>query len=357
MKYNFKKIEQKWQEKWDLDCTFKASNDFTKPKFFPLVEFPYPSGQGLHVGHPRSYTALDIVSRKKRLDGFNVLYTMGWDAFGLPTENFAIKNNIHPKEVTKKNIENFKRQLKSLGISFDWSREINTTDPNYYKWTQWIFTELFKKGLAYKSNMNVNYCTDCKVVLANEEVVGGTCERCKGQVIQKNKSQWMLKITEYADKLIEDLDGLDYIERAKTSQINWIGKSEGAEIKFSTTENQELTVFTTRPDTIFGATYIVLAPEHPYVDEWKNSLSNYAEICDYKVSASKKSSFERSELAKEKTGVKLEGVSAVHPITGETIPIYTSDYVLMTYGTGTIMAVPAHDQRDFEFAKKQLVIN
>ena len=352
MFYDYKKIEEKWQRIWDEQNAFAAKQDFTLPKYYPLVEFPYPSGQGLHVGHPRPYTALDIVARKKRMQGFNVLYPMGWDAFGLPTENFAIKNKIHPKIVTERNVARFKAQLKALGLSFDWSREINTTDPSYYKWTQWIFLQLFKKGLAYKKEMAVNFCTSCKVVLANEEVVNGVCERCQSTVIRKVKSQWMLKITEYADRLAEDLAGLNYIERVKTQQINWIGKSTGAEIEFKTTEGDALRVYTTRPDTLFGATYMVIAPEHAFIEKWKNALQNYDAIIAYKEEASKKSDFERTELVKEKTGVELIGVRAYNPVTGKEIPIFVSDYVLAGYGTGAIMAVPAHDDRDWEFAKK-----
>ena len=352
MNYDYKNIEAKWQKKWDEANAFAAKQDFSLPKYFALVEFPYPSGQGLHVGHPRPYTALDIVSRKKRMQGYNVLFPMGWDAFGLPTENYAIKNKIHPKIVTEKNVARFKSQLKALGLSFDWSREINTTDPSYYKWTQWIFLQLFKKGLAYKKEMSVNFCTSCKVVLANEEVVNGVCERCQSEVIRKVKSQWMLKITEYADRLISDLDGLDYIERVKTQQKNWIGKSNGAEIDFATTAGDKLKVYTTRCDTLFGATYMVIAPEHEYVEKWKDSLSNYAEIEAYKKEASKKSDFERTELVKDKTGVELKGVKAINPANGKEIPIFISDYVLAGYGTGAIMAVPAHDDRDWDFAKK-----
>ena len=352
MEYNFKDIEKKWQKIWDEKQTFKTSTDYTKEKFYALVEFPYPSGQGLHVGHPRSYTALDIVSRKKRLEGYNVLYPMGWDAFGLPTENFAIKNKIHPKIVTKNNVERFKEQLKSLGFSFDWSKEINTTDPEYYKWTQWIFLKLFEKGLAYKKEMAVNWCTSCKVVLANEEVVNGVCERCQSEVVRKVKSQWMLKITEYAERLIQDLDEVDYVDRVKTQQINWIGKSTGAEVDFETTVGNKLRVYTTRPDTLFGATYMVVSPEHPFIEEYKDVISNYDDIVVYKEEANKKSDFERTELVKEKTGVKIEGIKAINPVNKKEIPIYVSDYVLMTYGTGAIMAVPAHDTRDWEFAKK-----
>ncbi len=349
--YNFSQIEKKWQHIWDDEKAFAAKNDYSKPKFFGLVEFPYPSGQGLHVGHPRSYTALDIISRKKRLQGFNVLYPMGWDAFGLPTENYAIKNHIHPEIVTEKNVENFKRQLKALGFSFDWDREINTTDPNYYKWTQWIFLQVFKKGLAYKKNMSVNWCTSCKCVLANEEVVNGVCERCGSEVIHKDKEQWMLKITEYAQRLIDDLADVNYIERVKTSQINWIGRSVGAEVDFSTSAGDTLKIYTTRPDTLFGATYMVISPEHPLIDEWKDKLVNYDEVIAYRVEASRKSDFERTELVKDKTGVKLNGITAINPVNNTEIPIFVSDYVLMTYGTGAIMAVPAHDTRDYDFAK------
>lgn len=352
MVYDYKRIEAKWQKVWDEKKPFEAKQDFSLPKYYSLVEFPYPSGQGLHVGHPRPYTALDIVSRKKRMQGYNVLFPMGWDAFGLPTENFAIKNKIHPKTVTERNVARFKSQLKALGLSFDWSREINTTDPDYYKWTQWIFLQLFKEGLAYKKEMAVNFCTSCKVVLANEEVVGGVCERCGSAVIRKVKSQWMLKITEYADRLISGLDGLDFIERVKTQQINWIGKSKGAEIDFTTTEGDKLRVYTTRCDTLFGATYMVIAPEHAYVEKWKNSIANYAEIEEYRAKAARKSDFERTELVKEKTGVEIKGVRAINPATGKEIPIFISDYVLAGYGTGAIMAVPAHDERDWDFAKK-----
>ena len=352
MIYDYKRIEEKWQKVWDEKKPFAAKQDFSLPKYFALVEFPYPSGQGLHVGHPRPYTALDIVSRKKRMQGYNVLFPMGWDAFGLPTENYAIKNKIHPKTVTEKNVARFKSQLKALGLSFDWSREINTTDADYYKWTQWIFLQLFKKGLAYKKEMAVNFCTSCKVVLANEEVVNGVCERCNSEVIRKVKSQWMLKITEYADRLISDLDGLDYIDRVKTQQINWIGKSKGAEIDFDTTAGDKLKVYTTRCDTLFGATYMVIAPEHEFVEKWKPILSNYDEIDAYKKEAAKKSDFERTELVKNKTGVELKGVKAINPANGKEIPIFISDYVLAGYGTGAIMAVPAHDERDWDFAKK-----
>ena len=352
MLYDYKEIEAKWQKKWDDANAFEAKQDYTLPKYYSLVEFPYPSGQGLHVGHPRPYTALDIVSRKKRMQGYNVLFPMGWDAFGLPTENFAIKNKIHPKIVTERNVARFKSQLKALGLSFDWSREINTTDPDYYKWTQWIFIQLFKAGLAYKKEMAVNFCTSCKVVLANEEVVNGVCERCASPVIRKVKSQWMLKITEYAERLISGLEGLDFIERVKTQQINWIGKSTGAEIDFATTEGDKLRVYTTRCDTLFGATYMVIAPEHELIAKWKGSIENYAEVEEYKAQAARKSDFERTELVKEKTGVELRGVRAINPANGKEIPIFISDYVLAGYGTGAIMAVPAHDERDWDFAKK-----
>ena len=352
MKYDYTGIEKKWQDRWEESHAFEAKNDYTLPKYYALIEFPYPSGQGLHIGHPRPYTALDIVSRKKRMQGYNVLFPMGWDAFGLPTENYAIKNKIHPAKVTEVNVAKFKKQLKMLGLSFDWSREIDTTDPNYVKWTQWIFLQLYKKGLAYKKEMSVNFCTSCKVVLANEEVVNGACERCGSEVIRKVKSQWMLKITEYADRLIDDLEGLDFIERVKTQEINWIGRSYGAEVKFETTEGDTITVYTTRPDTLFGATYMVIAPEHALVEKWKNSLKNYDDIIKYKEDAAKKSDFERTELVKDKTGVMLDGVKAINPVNGKEIPIFVSDYVLATYGTGAIMAVPAHDTRDWEFAKK-----
>jgi leucyl-tRNA synthetase len=351
--YSPNEIEKKWQEIWEKEEAFKVGTDKSKPKYYALIEFPYPSGQGLHVGHPRPYTALDIIARKRRLEGYNVLYPMGWDAFGLPTENYAIKNHIHPKIVTKENIEHFTEQLKSLGYSFDWDREINTTDPAYYRWTQWIFLQLFKKGLAYKTEMPINWCTSCKIGLANEEVVGGACERCGGEVVRKVKSQWMLKITEYADKLIDDLDTVDYIEKIKVSQINWIGRSVGAEVDFRIAGKEEnLRVFTTRPDTLFGATYMVISPEHPLIDKYKEELKNYEALVAYREQAARKSDFERTELAKEKTGVQLEGLSAVNPVNGKEIPIWISDYVLMTYGTGAIMAVPAHDERDWEFAKK-----
>lgn len=351
--YNHREVEQKWQDIWDNEKAFQTSEDYSKPKFYALVEFPYPSGQGLHVGHPRPYTALDIVARKRRMQGYNVLYPMGWDAFGLPTENYAIKNHIHPKIVTKNNVAKFKSQLHSLGYSFDWEREINTTDEEYYKWTQWIFLKLFKAGLAYKSEMPINWCTSCKVGLANEEVVNGVCERCGSEVVRKVKSQWMLKITEYADKLIQDLDGVDYIEKVKVSQKNWIGKSTGAEVDFQISGKEEkLTVYTTRPDTLFGATYMVVSPEHPIVDKYKSAIENWAEIETYREMASKKSDFERTELAKDKTGVAIKGLTAINPVTEKEIPIWISDYVLMTYGTGAIMAVPAHDDRDWDFAKK-----
>ncbi|MDR1753928.1 MAG: leucine--tRNA ligase [Eubacterium sp.] len=351
MKYNFAEIEKKWQEYWVKDNTFGAKIDSSKPKFYALVEFPYPSAQGLHAGHPRPYTAMDIVSRKKRMEGYNVLFPIGWDAFGLPTENYAIKNKIHPEIVTADNIRRFREQCKSLGLSFDWQREVNTTDPNYFKWTQWIFLQLFNAGLAYKKEMAVNWCTSCKVVLANEEVVAGTCERCHGEVVRKVKSQWMLKITDYADRLIEGLEGVDYLERIKTSQINWIGKSEGAEVDFNTTAGDKLRVYTTRPDTLFGATYMVMAPEHPFIEKWSEKLNNIDKIRAYQDKAARKSDFERSEMAKEKTGVRLSGVSAINPVNNQQIPIFISDYVLMSYGTGAIMAVPGHDTRDYEFAK------
>ncbi|MBC5580362.1 leucine--tRNA ligase [Anaerofilum sp. BX8] len=351
MKYDFKAIESKWQKKWEDEHTFAAKQDFSLPKFYALVEFPYPSGQGLHVGHPRSYTALDIVARKKRLDGYNVLYPMGWDAFGLPTENFAMKNHIHPEIVTRNNVARFKSQLKSLGLSFDWDREVNTTDPSYYKWTQWIFLQLYKKGLAYKKEMSVNWCTGCKVVLANEEVVNGTCERCHSPVVHKVKSQWMLRITAYADRLIDDLDTVNFIDRVTTQQKNWIGRSHGAEVTFGTTEGDDMIVYTTRPDTLFGVTYMVIAPEHKFVDKWADKITNIDAVRAYREAAARKSDFERTELAKDKTGVQLEGVMAVNPVNGQQIPIFISDYVLATYGTGAIMAVPGHDQRDYDFAK------
>ncbi len=352
MKYDYTSIEKKWQKEWEEQKAFEAPNDYTKPKYYALVEFPYPSGQGLHIGHPRPYTAMDIVARKKRMQGYNVLFPMGWDAFGLPTENYAIKNKIHPAVVTEKNITHFKDQLRMLGFSFDWSREINTTSPDYVKWTQWIFLQLYKHGLAYKKEMNVNFCTSCKCVLANEEVVNGVCERCGSEVVHKVKSQWMLKITAYADRLIDDLEGLDFIERVKTQEINWIGRSYGAEVNFATTADDILTVYTTRPDTLFGATYMVIAPEHAVIEKWKDRLKNYDEIIRYRDEAAKKSDFERTELVKDKTGVRLDGVMAINPVNGKEIPIFVSDYVLATYGTGAIMAVPAHDTRDWEFAKK-----
>ena len=351
--YNHRAIEQKWQKIWDDEKAFAATDDYSKLKYYALVEFPYPSGQGLHVGHPRPYTALDIVARKRRMQGYNVLYPMGWDAFGLPTENYAIKNKIHPRIVTENNVKHFKQQLHSLGYSFDWDREINTTDPQYYKWTQWIFLKLFKEGLAYKSEMPINWCTSCKVGLANEEVVNGVCERCGSPVVRKVKSQWMLKITDYAEKLLEGLEDVDYIERVKVSQKNWIGKSQGAEVEFQVAGKEEkLTVYTTRPDTLFGATYMVVSPEHPMLDKYKEDIKNWDAIQDYREQAAKKSDFERSELAKEKTGVAIDGLSAINPVNEKEIPIWVSDYVLMSYGTGAIMAVPAHDTRDWEFAKK-----
>ena len=354
MKYNPSEIEPKWQKRWEESGVFHASNDSDKPKYYALIEFPYPSGQGLHVGHPRPYTALDVVARKRRLEGYNVLYPIGWDAFGLPTENYAIKNHVHPAEVTAKNIARFKKQIQSLGISFDWSREISTTDPAYYKWTQWIFLQLFKHGLAYKKEMAVNWCTSCKCVLANEEVVNGVCERCGSEVVHRVKSQWMLKITAYADKLIDGLDGLDYIERVATQQKNWIGRSHGAEVNFGTTAGDTLTVYTTRCDTLFGATYMVVSPEHAMLKEWleKGIIKNADAVKAYQAEAARKSDFERSELNKEKTGVQLEGVMGINPVNDKEIPIFISDYVLATYGTGAIMAVPAHDTRDWEFAKK-----
>lgn len=352
MEYNFKQVEKKWQDIWYSQNTFAAKNDYSLPKFYCLVEFPYPSGQGLHVGHPRSYTALDIVARKKRLQGYNVLYPMGWDAFGLPTENYAIKNHVHPAEVTKNNIAHFKSQLQALGFSFDWTREINTTDPDYYKWTQWIFLQLFKRGLAYKKKMAVNWCTSCKCVLANEEVVNGVCERCGSEVIRKEQSQWMLKITAYADRLVKDLDDVDFIDRVKVQQRNWIGKSHGAEVDFTTTLGDTLTVYTTRCDTLFGATYMVISPEYPLIEKWAPNIKNMDEVRAYQQEAAKKSDFERTEINKEKTGVKLDGVMGINPVNDQEIPIFISDYVLTSYGTGAIMAVPAHDTRDWEFAKK-----
>lgn len=350
--YDFKSAEKKWQERWEETGVFHAKQDFSLPKFYCLVEFPYPSGQGLHVGHPRSYTALDVVARKKRLQGYNVIYPMGWDAFGLPTENYAIKNHIHPETVTKANIIRFKQQLQSLGFSFDWSREINTTDPGYYKWTQWIFLQLFNKGLAYKKEMAVNWCVSCKCVLANEEVVSGVCERCGSEVVRKVKSQWMLKITEYAQRLNDDLEDLDYIERVKIQQRNWIGRSTGAEVDFTASTGDVITVYTTRPDTLFGATYMVISPEHPLVEKWSGNITNMDEVLKYKEESAKKSDFERTEVNKDKTGVRLNGVWAVNPVNNEQIPIFISDYVLVSYGTGAIMAVPGHDTRDWEFAKK-----
>ena len=354
MAYNFKEVEKKWQEKWYREGTFNADSSFTNPKkWYGLIEFPYPSGQGLHVGHPRSYTALDIIARKRRMQGYNVLFPIGFDAFGLPAENFAIKNHVHPKITTEKNIAHFKEQLKSIGFSFDWSREINTTDPNYYKWTQWIFIQLFKKGLAYKTTMPINFCTGCKVGLANEEVVNGVCERCGSPVVQKEKSEWMLKITEYAQRLIDDLDDLDFLDKIKTQQKNWIGRSEGAEVKFKISRTEdELTVYTTRPDTLFGATYMVIAPEHKLIEKYSSKITNMDEIETYKKQASLKSDFERAEINKDKTGVEIKGIKAINPLTGTEIPVWISDYVLSTYGTGAIMAVPAHDTRDYEFATK-----
>ena len=351
MKYDYTAIERKWQKIWDDKKAFHVEIDKSKPKYYALIEFPYPSGQGLHIGHPRPYTAMDIVARKKRMQGYNVLFPMGWDAFGLPTENYAIKNKVHPADVTKKNIAHFKEQLKMLGFSFDWDREINTTDPEYVKWTQWIFLQLYKHGLAYKKEMSVNFCTSCKCVLANEEVVNGVCERCGSEVVHKIKSEWMLKITEYAGRLIDDLEGLDFIDRVKTQEINWIGRSYGAQVRFKSTEGDDIEIYT-RPDTLFGATYMVIAPEHALIEKWKDKLTNYADIINYKEEAARKSDFERTELAKDKTGVRLEGVEAINPVNGKKIPIFVSDYVLATYGTGAIMAVPAHDTRDWEFAKK-----
>ena len=352
MKYDYTAIERKWQKIWDDKKAFHVEIDKSKPKYYALIEFPYPSGQGLHIGHPRPYTAMDIVARKKRMQGYNVLFPMGWDAFGLPTENYAIKNKVHPADVTKKNIAHFKEQLKMLGFSFDWDREINTTDPEYVKWTQWIFLQLYKHGLAYKKEMSVNFCTSCKCVLANEEAVNGVCERCGSEVVHKIKSEWMLKITEYAGRLIDDLEGLDFIDRVKTQEINWIGRSYGAQVRFKSTEGDDIEIYTTRPDTLFGATYMVIAPEHALIEKWKDKLTNYADIINYKEEAARKSDFERTELAKDKTGVRLEGVEAINPVNGKKIPIFVSDYVLATYGTGAIMAVPAHDTRDWEFAKK-----
>ena len=351
--YNHREVESKWQAVWEKEKAFAASDDFSRPKFYPLVEFPYPSGQGLHVGHPRPYTALDIVARKRRMQGYNVLYSMGWDAFGLPTENYAIQNHIHPKIVTKNNVEHFRNQLKSFGYSFDWSREINTTDVGYYKWTQWIFLKMFNAGLAYKSEMPINWCTSCRVGLANEEVVNGVCERCGSEVVRKVKSQWMLKITAYAERLIQDLDTVDYVERVKVSQKNWIGKSQGAEVDFPLTGKEEkMRIYTTRPDTLFGATYMVVSPEHPFIDKYREEIKNWDEVMGYRNMAAKKSDFERTELVKEKTGIMLDGITATNPVTNNQIPVWISDYVLMTYGTGAIMAVPAHDERDWEFAQK-----
>ena len=351
--YNHREVESKWQKVWDDEKAFKTSDDYSKPKYYALVEFPYPSGQGLHVGHPRPYTALDIVARKRRMQGYNVLYPMGWDAFGLPTENYAIQNHIHPKIVTQNNVKRFKSQLHALGYSFDWDREVNTTDPNYYKWTQWIFLKLFKAGLAYKSEMPINWCTSCKVGLANEEVVNGVCERCGSEVVRKVKSQWMLKITEYADKLIEGLDTVDYVERVKVSQKNWIGKSTGAEVDFIIKGKEDkMRIYTTRCDTLFGVTYMVMSPEHPLLDKYKDEIKNWDEVEAYREQAARKSDFERAELAKDKTGVKLDGLTAINPVSDVEIPIFISDYVLMSYGTGAIMAVPAHDERDWDFAKK-----
>ncbi|MDD5924243.1 MAG: leucine--tRNA ligase [Clostridia bacterium] len=352
MKYEHKAVEKKWQQRWEESGVFHADEKSDKKKFYALIEFPYPSGQGLHVGHPRPYTALDVVSRKRRLNGYNVLYPIGWDAFGLPTENYAIKNHIHPAIVTENNIARFKEQIKSLGISFDWSREINTTDPSYFKWTQWIFLQLFKKGLAYKKEMAVNWCTSCKCVLANEEVVNGVCERCSSEVVRKVKSQWMLKITAYAERLINDLELVNYPDRVKAQQKNWIGRSTGAEVDFETTAGDKLTIYTTRPDTLFGSTYMVISPEHPYLAKWEGILTNNDEIKEYQAAAARKSDFERTEGSKEKTGVRLQGVEAINPVNGRKIPIFISDYVLVSYGTGAIMAVPGHDTRDWEFAKK-----
>ena len=354
MAYNFKEVEKKWQDKWEKEGTFNAKNDYTnKKKWYGLIEFPYPSGQGLHVGHPRSYTALDVIARKRRLQGYNVLFPIGFDAFGLPAENYAIKTNVHPKITTAKNIAHFTEQLKSLGFSFDWSRVIDTTDPEYYKWTQWIFIQLYKKGLAYKATMPINFCTGCKVGLANEEVVNGVCERCGSPVVQKEKSQWMLKITKYAQRLIDDLDDVDYLEKIKTQQRNWIGRSEGAEVKFKIAGTDEtLTVYTTRPDTLFGATYMVVAPEHKIIEEYTDKIENLEEVKEYQRKAALKSDFERGEMNKDKTGVEIKGIKAINPLTNTEIPIWVADYVLSSYGTGAIMAVPAHDTRDFEFASK-----
>ncbi|MBQ1504397.1 MAG: leucine--tRNA ligase, partial [Oscillospiraceae bacterium] len=351
MKYDAVSIEKKWQKIWEDRKAFHAENVSEKPKWYSLVEFPYPSGQGLHIGHPRPYTAMDIVSRKRRMQGYNVLFPIGWDAFGLPTENYAIKTHTHPAIVTRDNIAHFTEQTKAIGFSFDWDREISTADPEYYKWTQWIFLQMYKNGLAYKQNMTVNWCTSCKIVLANEEVVEGHCERCGGEVIRKEKSQWMLRITKYAQRLLDGLDHVDYVERVKLAERNWIGRSEGAEVDFETTAGDKLRIFTTRPDTLFGVTYMVMSPEHPFIDKWKDKLANFDAITAYRAEAAKKSDFERSELNKDKTGVKLEGVCAINPVNGKEVPIFVSDYVLMSYGTGAIMAVPGHDTRDWEFAK------
>ncbi|MDO4983960.1 MAG: leucine--tRNA ligase, partial [Eubacteriales bacterium] len=352
MKYDFERIEKKWQAKWEESKPYAAVMDKDKPKFYGLIEFPYPSGAGLHVGHPRPFTAMDIITRKKRMQGFSVINPIGYDAFGLPTENYAIKNHIHPTKVTHDNIANFTRQLKMLGYGFDWDRVVNTSDPMYYKWTQWIFLQMYKKGLAYKATMSVNWCTSCKVVLANEEVVEGVCERCGAPVVRKEKSQWMLAITKYADRLIDDLDDLDYIERVKTQQKNWIGRSTGCEVTFKTSTPDDITVYTTRADTLFGVTYVVISPEHPLLEKWKDTIKNYGEVEAYKEAASRKSDFERGELNKDKTGVKLEGIEVINPANGEAVPMFVSDYVLMGYGTGIVMGVPGHDQRDWEFATK-----
>jgi len=352
MKYEFLEIEKKWQDKWEQEQSFAAKTGSDKPKFYGLIEFPYPSGEGLHVGHPRPYTAMDIVARKRRMQGYNVLFPIGYDAFGLPTENYAIKNHMHPKDVTKRNIARFTQQLKMLGYSFDWDRCVDTTDPNYYKWTQWIFLQMFGKGLAYKTSMPVNWCTSCKCVLANEEVVNGVCERCGAPVVRKEKSQWMLKITAYAERLLNDLDDLDYIERVKIQQRNWIGRSTGAEVDFMTTLGDKMTVFTTRADTLFGVTFMVVSPEHPYLRQWKDRLGNWDEVEKYIEEAAHKSDFERTELNKDKTGVCLQGVEGINPVNQNHIPIFVSDYVLMSYGTGEVMGVPGHDQRDWEFARK-----
>ncbi|WP_295868765.1 leucine--tRNA ligase, partial [uncultured Oscillibacter sp.] len=353
MKYDFSSIEKKWQKRWMEEKPFAAvTGDTSRPKFYGLIEFPYPSGQGLHVGHPRPYTAMDIICRKKRMQGYNVLFPIGFDAFGLPTENYAIKMHIHPRKVTEDNIANFRKQIQSLGYSFDWDREVDTTDPSYYKWTQWIFLQMYKKGLAYKTTMPVNWCTSCKCVLANEEVVEGVCERCGSAVVRKEKSQWMLRITKYADRLIDDLDAVDFIERVKIQQRNWIGRSEGTEVDFTATNGDKLTVYTTRCDTLFGVTYMVLSPEHEYLKKWKDQIKNWDEVAAYMDAAARKSDLERTELSKEKTGVRLDGIEAVNPVTGDKIPVFISDYVLITYGTGIVMGVPGHDQRDWEFAKK-----